>query len=437
MGVRARVSAIASLVVVLVLVIAAVALLTAQRAVLTESVDEVLQRAARSISDSIDAGTIPEVLEGSGDEESFAYVVDASGEIIAATSGAVTVDIARPKSQPASTTVEIGADAAPFRVRTQPHGDLTIVVATPLDDVDESVTALTRSLLIAVPVATALLAWAIWLLVGRALRPVERIRARVAEISASSLDQRVPEPATHDEIARLAQTMNAMLARLEATAARQRRFVSDASHELRSPLTRIRTALEVDLVHPETADLRATHHDALADAGTLQRLIDDLLLLARIDEAVPANRVLLDLDDIVLDEVRGRGPTELTVDVSRVSAAQVIGDAGQLTRVVRNLLDNALRHGSSRIDIELAEGDDSAVLTVTDDGPGVPAELRERIFERFARADDAREASTGGTGLGLAIARELVQLHGGSLVLDADHVGGASFVVRLPLATPR
>ncbi|WP_425593779.1 HAMP domain-containing sensor histidine kinase [Microbacterium terricola] len=307
-----------------------------------------------------------------------------------------------------------------------------------MDDVDESVGALTRSLLIAVPVATALLAVAIWFLVGRVLRPVERIRARVAEISASSLDQRVPEPATRDEIARLAQTMNSMLARLEATAALQRRFVSDASHELRSPLTRIRTALEVDLAHPTGADVGATHRGALADATQLQGLIDDLLLLARLDEAaIHSRRILVDLDDIVLAEVHGRGATEQTIDVSRVSAAQVLGDPGQLTRVVRNLLDNALRYGASGIEVELAEVGQDAVLRVSDDGPGVDPALRERIFERFARADDARAAGTGGTGLGLAIARELVDLHGGSLVLDVEHRGGASFVVRLPAAAPQ
>ncbi|BDV31609.1 ATP-binding protein [Microbacterium terricola] len=437
MGVRASVSAIASLVVLFVLTLAAVALVSTQRAVLTDSVDEVLQRAAASIADSLDAGVRDTTLSGSGDEESFAYIVDASGEVVAATSGAPLSNVDAPPST-TTATIELGSSRARFRVRIEPHGDLTIVVGTPMDDVDESVGALTRSLLIAVPVATALLAVAIWFLVGRVLRPVERIRARVAEISASSLDQRVPEPATRDEIARLAQTMNSMLARLEATAALQRRFVSDASHELRSPLTRIRTALEVDLAHPTGADVGATHRGALADATQLQGLIDDLLLLARLDEAaIHSRRILVDLDDIVLAEVHGRGATEQTIDVSRVSAAQVLGDPGQLTRVVRNLLDNALRYGASGIEVELAEVGQDAVLRVSDDGPGVDPALRERIFERFARADDARAAGTGGTGLGLAIARELVDLHGGSLVLDVEHRGGASFVVRLPAAAPQ
>ncbi|KJL43782.1 sensor histidine kinase [Microbacterium trichothecenolyticum] len=438
MGVRAGVSAIASIVVLLVLTVAAAALVTAQRAVLTDSVDEVLQRTARSISDSLDAGTGGEILPGSGDEESFALVLDGSGDVIAATSAAPKVEI-DPSASPKSATVEIGPDAARFRVRAEPYGeDLTILVGTPLDDVDESVSALTRSLLIAVPATTALLGVVIWLLVGRVLRPVERIRARVAEISASNLDQRVPEPATRDEIARLAHTMNSMLTRLEATAARQRRFVSDASHELRSPLTRIRAALEIDLAHPETADLRATHRGALNDAAQLQSLIDDLLLLARLDESVPSRTSApVDLDDIVLEEVQNHGLTDLTIDASRVSAAQVIGDAGQLTRVVRNLLDNALQYGRSRVVIELAEDDETAVLRVSDDGPGVPPGMQERIFERFARADDARASTTGGAGLGLAIARELVALHGGSLILDADHRGGASFLVQLPVAGSR
>ncbi|WP_457099349.1 ATP-binding protein [Microbacterium sp. P5_E9] len=423
----------ASLVVLLVLIIAATALVTTQRTVLTDSVDEVLQRYARAITMQLDAGTLSEVIPGRGDEESFAIVRDASGEIIASTAGAPGLDLTAPASGATSVIVGEGSSDTRFRVRTERHGEYTIIVGTPLDDVDESVDALTRSLLIAVPIATMLLALAIWLLVGRVLRPVERIRSRVAEISGSSLDQRVPVPRSNDEIARLAQTMNSMLARLEATTERQARFVSDASHELRSPLARIRTALEVDLAHPETADLNATHRGALKDAERLQRLIDDLLLLARLDEAIPAaTRDLVDLDDIVLAEVRDRGQTALTIDVSRVSAAQVLGDAGQLTRVVRNLLDNALRYAATRIDIELTETGTDAVLTVADDGPGVPSDLQDHIFERFGRADDARGSATGGTGLGLAIARELVSLHGGSLALDADRDYGARFVVRIP-----
>jgi signal transduction histidine kinase len=429
---------VASLVVLFVLTIAGVVLVTSQRAVLTDIVDETLLRASQDIIAALDSGTLTPVIPGRGDEESFAIVHDASGQVIAATAGAPVVEMKAPAAGVEVESEAVAPDGADFRVRAEVHGDETIIVGTPLDDVDDSVDALTRSLRIAVPGATALLAVAIWFLVGRVLRPVEKIRAQVAEISASSLDRRVPEPATHDEIARLARTMNSMLARLEATADRQRRFVSDASHELRSPLTRIRTALEVDLAHPLSADPTATHRRALADAEQLQRLIDDLLVLARLDERMPpARSEPVDLDDIVLTVVRELGPTDLTIDVSGVSSAQVVGDAGQLTRVVRNVLENAARYGSTVVAVEVAEAGDDAVLTVADDGPGVPPEFRDHIFERFTRADAARPPGSGGSGLGLAIAHELVAAHGGTLTLESNGARGARFVVRFPAATPQ
>ncbi len=438
MGVRARVSAVASLVVLFVLTFAGVALVTSQRAVLTDIVDETLQRASQQIIDSVGSGTLPPVMPGRGDEESFAIVQDASGEVLAATAAAPVVQTTAPASGVKVESLAMPPEAIAFRVRAEVHGDATIIVGTPLDDVDDSVDALTRSLWIAVPAATALLAVAIWFLVGRVLRPVEKIRAQVAEISASSLDRRVPEPATHDEIARLARTMNSMLARLQEAADRQRRFVSDASHELRTPLTRIRTALEVDLAHPLSADPIATHIRALADAEQLQRLIDDLLVLARLDEGkTPARSEPVDLDDIVLAEVRRISPTDLTFDVSRVSSAQVVGDPSQLTRVVRNLLENAARYGSTIVTVEVGEAGEDALLTVVDDGPGVPPEFRDHIFERFTRADADRAPGSGGSGLGLAIAHELVAAHGGALTLDLNGASGASFVVRLPAANPQ
>lgn len=434
-SVRSRITLMAAAVVLIVLGVTGAALVAAQRAVLTDNVDEVLERHAAAISVQIDNGTIPRRLAGQGDEEAFARVVDSSGHVIASTVTSFNglIDEVPDMAGPRFETVRSRAGDGAFRVMLQPHGDVVIVTGTPLDDVAESEEALTRGLIVAVPAASLLLGVLVWVLVGRVLSPVERIRAEVSEISGSSLDRRVPEPGTRDEIDRLAHTMNAMLARVETASDRQRRFVADASHELRTPLTRMRAELEVDLAHPESADPASTHRRLVDDTRTLQRLVDDLLILASIDDTgIPGRRVPIDLDDIVLDEVQRLGAP---IDVSGVSGAQVSGDPAQLERVVRNLLDNAVRYGGPTVAISLQEEDGEAVLTVTDDGPGIPTALRERVFERFARVDEARAASDGGTGLGLAITRELVTAHGGTIVIDSAHSPGARFVVRLPLSS--
>jgi signal transduction histidine kinase len=290
-------------------------------------------------------------------------------------------------------------------------------------------------LAVVVPILLIVLGALIWYLVGRTLRPIEAIRAEVADIGATDLHRRVPEPPGDDEVARLARTMNEMLDRVEAANERQQRFVADASHELRSPLTRMRSELEVDLAHPERADLMATHRSVLDETTHLQHLVDDLLHLARSDERVPVGgREPVDLDDIVLSEAqRVRTETAGKVDVTRVSAAQVRGDPQQLARAVRNLTDNAARHARSMITFTLAEREQTAVLTVADDGPGIPADQTERIFERFTRLNDARTSGSAGAGLGLAITRDVVQRHGGTVGVDAEYERGTRFRVTLPL----
>jgi signal transduction histidine kinase len=431
----------ATVIVLLVLAATAAALVASQRAVLTENVDELLVRHGQTIEAQLAEVTRTGQIPGIGDDDAFGHVIDESGRVLASTPGpAAAFALDEMGLRPA-----VGADSRfqsvhipgepDYRVMIRPTDDgMEIIVGTPLDDVEDSVTALIRALLIATPAVGLLLALLVWLLVGRVLRPVERIRQQVAEIGGESLDRRVPVPPSRDEIARLAVTMNGMLDRLEESADRQRRFVADASHELRGPLTRIRTELEVDLAHPDSADLAATHRSILDDTENLEALVDDLLTLARSDErGVAGRRDPIDLDDVVLGEVERLGAdARKGVDVSAVSGAQVLGDRAQLARVVRNLLDNALRHGRPPVRIVLRENQGEAVLRVSDEGGGIPAELRERVFERFARVDEARSA-TRGTGLGLAIARELVLAHGGTISIDPAHNTGACFEVRLPL----
>ena len=225
-------------------------------------------------------------------------------------------------------------------------------------------------------------------------------------------------------------------ARLETAVERQRRFVADASHELRSLLTVMRADLEVDLAHPEQADWRRTEGEVLAETIRLERLVDDLLVLARADAGslvVPDH--LVDLDEIVIEEVTRSGAgTGVTIDVSKVSGAQARGDSLSLRRVVRNLLDNARSHALSTVRVELGEADGSVILAVADAGPGIAGSDRARVFERFARVDDARDRDQGGAGLGLAIVREVVGVHGG-VVRVADVAVGACFVVTLPASS--
>jgi signal transduction histidine kinase len=273
-----------------------------------------------------------------------------------------------------------------------------------------------------------------WLLVGRALHPVEAIRAEVADISAHDLGRRVPVPAVADEIGRLAGTMNQMLDRLQSSADRQRRFAADASHELQSPLASSRAHLEVALAHPDDAPWASVATDLLEENHRMERLVRDLLFLARGDEGdLDAHRRPVDLDDVVSFEVgRLRPGAEVVIDASGVVPAEVSGHADQLHRVVRNLLENAVDHARSRVTIELRGTGAEVELVVADDGPGVPVPDRDRVFDRFTRLDDARSRQTGGAGLGLAIAREVVEAHGGRVRVEDGP--GARFVVRLPAA---
>ena len=293
--------------------------------------------------------------------------------------------------------------------------------------------SLVRLLLTGLPMLLVLVGTTTWIFTGRALQPVTAIRKEVEEIGAQDLHRRVPEPKTADEIGRLANTMNAMLSRLEDATNRQRRFVADASHELRSPLTGIRAQLEVDLAHPERADWQATERDVLDDAVRLQRLVDDLLTLATTDSSAldSSHRQPVDLDEIVLTEARRlRSRTTHHIDTAGVSGAQFDANADQLIRAVRNLLDNAARYARSTVTVTLRESDTGIELKVTDDGPGIPIEQRNQIFERFTRLDDARAREGGGAGLGLAITREVVVAHGGSI--EVVNTPGACFTITLP-----
>ncbi len=311
--------------------------------------------------------------------------------------------------------------------------DQTLVLAVSMEDDAETLATVATLLAIALPLLLLLVAVTTWSVVGRALRPVELIREEVDGITAERLHQRVPVPETADEVAALATTMNGMLDRLDAAATAQRRFVSDASHELRSPLATIRQHAELAQAHPDVTSIGELAEVVSEEGLRLQGIVESLLLLARLDEGASTHDEAVDLDDIALGEVRRLRATGIDVDGSGIHAARVHGDPRLLGQLVRNLADNAVRHSRGRVAIGVTPSDGYVFVTIEDDGTGVPAEERERIFERFVRLDEARSRDAGGSGLGLAIARGIAASGHGTLTVDDSRWGGARFVLTLPL----
>ncbi|MGN7948826.1 ATP-binding protein [Microbacterium sp. 22215] len=326
-------------------------------------------------------------------------------------------------------------DGKPMLVVSDDIGDdQTLVLAVPIEDDDETLSTVALLLAIALPLLLVLVAVTTWLVVGRALKPVTRIREEVDGITAERLHNRVEVPPSSDEIAALATTMNRMLDRLDASATAQRRFVSDASHELRSPLATIRQHAELAQTHPATTSIDELA-EVVSDEGLrLQGIVESLLLLARLDEGGGTHDESIDLDDLALGEVRRLRTRGVDVDGSGIHAARVAGDPRLLGQLLRNLADNAARHSAGRVAISVIPQDAWVFVTVEDDGAGVPADERERIFERFVRLDEARSRDAGGSGLGLAIVQGIATASGGTVSVDASRWGGARFVVTLPLS---
>lgn len=315
------------------------------------------------------------------------------------------------------------------KVSTQ-WGDLTIHAVSPLDEIDRSVGALSGALWLGLPLLVFAAGAMTWVITGQALAPVAAMTHRVRELSSSTLDARVPVPPTEDEVAQLGRTMNDMLDRLERASVKQRQFVSDASHELRSPVASIRTQLETALRYPDDVDWPSVARIVLAEDDRLDHLVGNLLAMARLEEGRFGPRSDVDLDELVLAQ-RAR-MSSVQLDLSSVSAGRVWGNREELTSVVRNLLDNAARHAASRVVVAVREDGPWVVLTVDDDGAGVAPEDRIRVFQRFARLQEGRARDDGGTGLGLALTRRIVEHHGGRIHVEDGVLGGARFVVALP-----
>ncbi len=436
-SVRGRTTILVTLVFALTLIVSGLTLLTVLRRTMLDNIDTALGLRAADLGALVTSGVAPRDITIPDDGTSFAQII-LNGDVIASSSnvrGQPPVDTLTDSSQ--ITVRQTSGDEEVFRLvvteQNSPAGPVTIAVGTTLVDMEQTTRVATWTLTITGLALTMLAGAATWVVVRRALRPVDSMRAEVADITVSGLDRRVSQPTTDDEIRLLADTLNDMLVRLESGTRAQRDFVSAASHELRTPIAVIRNVLEV-AQSTDAPNWREIADSVLEEDIRMERLVDDLLLIARTDAGVSRSEhwTAVDLDDIVFEEAR-RVPSPIQIDVSRVSAGQVNGDVEQLRRVVRNLFDNALRHATQAIEVDLSSVGGRVSVAVDDDGPGVAPEDRTRIFERFVRLDESRTRSDGGTGLGLAIVTELVDSLGGDVhVESSERLGGARFVFTLP-----
>ncbi|HEX6756229.1 MAG TPA: HAMP domain-containing sensor histidine kinase [Mycobacteriales bacterium] len=409
---------------------------------LQQAIDSGALQTAREIAALIDAGRLPDPVPVGGEGTAAIQVVDSQGRVRAASAGTDRlVPVLTPVELAAVRSGErilidgdrIGLDG-PLRAVAAfagPQADRrTVVVAVDYGAARSGVRYLALGLAIGAPLLLLVVAVAVWYVVGRTLRPVESLRRGAEEITGAGGSARLPVPTASDEIHRLARTLNDMLARLEGASARQRAFVSDAAHELRSPLASARTQLEVAAAVDAGTPAGDLARDVLLDVERLGRLVDDLLLLARLDEAPARRRAPDDLYGLVRDVVDRYAAARVPVTLTGVEVTATV-DRGGLARALINLVDNAVRHASTAVEVSVGAGADGAVLTVTDDGKGIPAAERDRVFDRFTRLDEGRDRESGGAGLGLAIVRELVRAHGGTVVLE-DAEPGLRAVVTLP-----
>ncbi|MFH8241827.1 sensor histidine kinase [Streptomyces sp. NPDC018321] len=463
-SVRARATLGATLVVAVALVAAGTAVLLSLRSNLLGEAGTQAERSAREVATELAIGTPYGELSLDVDDRPL-QIVDEDGRLVAASEdleriSGTGVDAVKPQPAPTGdtddddsdddddsaealepgeigerTTVSDGSatidgDTEDYRfaavpVETDEQGRLTVWAGAPLSAEHGAVNTALTVMLIGFPLLLVVVGWVTWLVTRRALRPVEGIRREMAAITASEdLARRVPVPGTHDEVARLASTTNETLAALESSVERQRRFVADASHELRSPIASLRTQLEVAAAHPELLDLDG----AVEDTVRLQRLAADLLLLARLDAGERPADARVDLAGLAREAAGDRAGVRVRAE----GDVTVAGSRGQLGRVLSNLLDNAQRHARSAVEVSVRRDGEAAVVAVADDGEGVPAADRERVFERFVRLDAARSRDDGGAGLGLAIARDVAVRHGGTLTVHDAPAGGALFELRLP-----
>jgi signal transduction histidine kinase len=441
LSLRARLMALGVAGVALALALGSLVLYAVLTFTVNRTVDDGAFASARAVAAMVSDNTIPNPLPVSGSQ--VVQVINGSGAVISAS---VSADRLTPLLRPPELAkalagerisipgARIGLEGTMRAIAIHagpPSASRSVIVAVPVTDVEQSQNVLRVTLLFAYTPLVVIMALIAWRVIGSTLRPVETLRSGAERISGSDQDERLAVPESADEIRALALTLNDMLDRLAASRGRQRAFVADAAHELRSPLTSMRTQLEVAQHLGESGELAA---DLLADVARLSTLVEDLLLLARAgsDSNHPPQRESMDVRALLIATAERYAAARVPVSVAEGPAVYANANADELRRVVANLVDNAVRHARSKIVLAVRAEGGGAVLTVVDDGPGIPAQDRERVFERFARLDDARDRDAGGTGLGLAIVRELLRNSQGSVSLQDNPSGpGLAAVVRL------
>jgi signal transduction histidine kinase len=450
LSLRARLMIIGLTGVAVALILGGLAFYAALTASINRTLDNEALASAKDVATLVNENRLPSTVPVSGTQ--VIQVVDSRQRVVA---GSATADRLTPLLDPDELKralagealvvdgVRLGSDD-PLRVRAvaagSPADPLAVVAAVPFGDVLAIRAALRNALLITFPVLLGALAVIAYRVIGWALRPVEELRAGAEQIntlragSGDSQQERLPVPPAADEIRALAVTLNGMLDRLAASRERQRLFVADAAHELRSPLASMRAQIEVAERLGEGGSLPT---ELAADLNRLSGLVEDLLLLARADADArpPARPEPVECRALLAEVAAGYAGQRIPVTVVSGPDLSVMADADELRRAVDNLVANAVRHATSRVELAADLDQDSVVLSVRDDGPGVAGADRERVFERFTRLDDARGRDLGGSGLGLPIVRELVRRAGGEVSLtDADPPWRLAAVIRLPAA---
>jgi signal transduction histidine kinase len=442
LSLRARLMALGVTGVALALALGSFVLYAVLTVTVNGTVDDGALASARAVAAMVDNNTVPDPLPVSGSQ--VMQVVDSSGTVIRAS---VSADRLTPLLRSAELAKALSGErisvpgaraglTGTLRVMALRAGTASsrssIIVAVPVNEIEQSQRVLANTLLATYPPLVLIMALIAWRVIGWTLRPVEVLRSGAARISGSDQDERLVVPESADEIRALAVTLNDMLDRLAAARRRQRAFVADSAHELRSPLTSMRTQLEVTQHLGKGGELAA---DLLADVTRLAALVEDLLLLARAgsDARPPSKRESLDVRALLVATAGRYAGARVPMSVAEGPAVYASANAEELARVLANLVDNAVRHASTGVVLDVRVEGGLAVLTVVDDGPGIPAGERERVFERFARLDDARDRDAGGTGLGLAIVRELLRRSDGSISLQDNPRGpGLAAVIHLP-----
>ena len=442
LSLRARLMAVGVTGVAVALALGSLVLYAVLTFTVNRTVDDGAYASAQAVAAMVSENTVPNPLPVSGAQ--VVQVVDRSGAVVSAS---ITADRLTPLLRPSELAkaltgeqisipgARVGLTGTMRAIAVQagpPSASRSIIVAVPINDVEQSQRVLRMTLLLAYCPLVVVMALIAWRVIGSTLRPVETLRSGAARISGSDQQERLAVPESADEIRALALTLNDMLDRLAAARGRQRAFVADAAHELRSPLTSMRTQLEVAQHLGEGGELAT---DLLADVTRLSTLVEDLLLLARAgsDTNHPPVRESIDVRALLVATANRYVGARVPVSVVEGPAVYANANSEELRRVLANLVDNAVRHARSNVALSVHAKDHGAELTVLDDGPGIPAEERERVFERFARLDDSRDRDAGGTGLGLAIVLELLRRSHGSISLQDNPSGpGLAAVVHLP-----